>query len=249
MVGADHQGPGSAGRKPAHVGFAMNQPANVDLSTLSFEQFVSFFFNHAENEQFWYADARYALNDIPISNPVVVEHLTQLFSAFSAAVSRYSPAQISHGIWAIFSPSFALTEVLWDSSVTVEKRAKCIRAMGKLFADFVPGNDARPLQKCFYMWWHIVVTGFWAHAGQFDTPDVSKLDPEETILLETMFDTLKQILDLPDSRTQGYAIHGLGHLQHPGVRDVVQHYLDQNKERFTQAHVQWIEQCRDGVVS
>lgn len=227
----------------------MDQPRNPDLSKLSFDEFTEFFFDHPEGEQFWYADARYALSDATASNPILVDHLTQLFSGFSAALGRYSPAQISHGIWAIFSPSFSLTELLWDSSVPLDKRAACIRAMGKLFADFVPGNDAEPLQKCFYMWWHIVVTGFWAHAGQFETPDISKLDSEAATLLETMFETLKQILEVPDPRTQGYALHGLGHLQHPGVRDVVQRYLDNNKNRFTKEHVQWIEQCRDGLVS
>jgi hypothetical protein len=227
----------------------MNQPANLDFSTLSFEQFVSFFFDHPETEQFWYADARYALTDIAVSNPAIIDHLTQLFSEFSAAISRYSPLQISHGIWAMFSPSFSLTEVLWDSSVPLEKRTGCIRAMGRLFTEFVPSDDAEPLQKCFYMWWHIVVTGFWAHAGQFEAFDVSKLDAEAATLLTAMFDTLKEILNVPDSRTQGYALHGLGHLQHPGVRDVVQHYLDQNKAKFSEEHLLWIEQCRDGLVS
>lgn len=227
----------------------MDQPLNLELSTLSFDQFVAFFFDHPESEQFWYADARYALGEFAISSPVTVDHLIRLFSDFSAAISRYSPLQISHGIWAMFSPSFSLIEVLWDSSVPLEKRTGCIRAMGKLFTDFVPTHDAEPLQKCFYMWWHIVATGFWAHAGQFEAAEPSKLGPEANTLLETMFGTLQQILEVPEPRTQGYALHGLGHLHHPGVRDLVQHYLDRNKGRFTEEHILWIEQCRDGVVS
>ena len=227
----------------------MNQPATLDLSRLSFDQIVEFFFDHPESEQFWYGDPQYALSEITISPPMLVDHLTRLFSDFGAAMSRYSPAQISHGIWAMFSPAFSFTEVLWDSSVPLEKRTECIRAMGNLFADFVPANDAEPLQKCFYMWWHVVVTGFWASEGQFESPDISQLSPESTALLETIFETLKQILKSSDPRTQGYALHGLGHLQHPGVREVVQQYLEQNKDRFTEEHVHWIEQCRDGVVS
>ena len=227
----------------------MNQPVNLDLSTLSFQEFVDFFFRHPESEQFWYADPRYALGEVTVSGPAVVDHLTQLFSGFSAAVSKYSPAQISHGIWAMFSPAFSVTEALWDNNIPLEKRAECIRAMGRLFADFVAIHDAESLQKCFYMWWHIIVTGFWAHAGQFDAPDLSKLDAEAAMLLETMFQTLTEILEVPDPRTQGYALHGLGHLQHPGVHVLVQSYIDRNKDRFTEEHVHWIEQCRDGVVS
>jgi hypothetical protein len=227
----------------------MNQPVNVDLAGLSFDGFVQFFFDHPEDEQFWYADPRYALADISISGPLLLEHLTTLFQNFAAATSKYSPVQISHGIWAMFSPSFSLIDTLWDAAIPVEKRTECIRSMARVFADFVSANDAESLQKCFYMWWHIVVTGFWAHQEQFGTPDVSQLAPEAVSLNETMFETLKQILAVPDPRVQGYALHGLGHLQHPGVRDLVQHYIDQNKGRFTEEHVQWMEQCRDGVVS
>jgi hypothetical protein len=227
----------------------MNEPANLDLARLSFDEFVQFFFDRPESEPFWYADPRYALADVPISSPVLIEHLTRLFLDFANATSKYSPAQISHGIWAMFSPSFSLMDVLWDSTVPLEKRVECIRSMARLFTDFVPANDAEPLQKCFYMWWHIVVTGFWTHQGQFEAPDLSQLDPEAATLVETMFETLKQILSVPEPRTQGYALHGLGHLQHPGVRDLVQHYIDRNKDRFTDEHVQWMEQCRDGVVS
>jgi len=227
----------------------MNQPANVDLARLSLGEFIQFFFDHPETEQFWYADPHYALADISISSPLLLDHLTSLFQNFAAATSRYSPAQISHGIWAVFSPSFSLLDILWDPTIALEKRTQCIHSMAALFADYVSANDAESLQRCFYMWWHIGVTGFWTHQGQFETLDVSQLNPEAASLLETIFETLKQILAVPDPRVQGYALHGLGHLQHPGVRDLVQHYIDQNKDRFTEEHVQWMEQCRDGVVS
>ncbi len=227
----------------------MNQPAHVDLSKLPFQEFVRFFFDQPEGEQFWYVDPKYALSDVFISVPELLVHLTRLFSGFAAAVSEYSAVQIGHGLWAMFSPTFSLQEALWDAAAPVEKRQHSIRAMGKLFQDFVSTNDAEPLQKCFYMWWHIVVTGFWAHAGQFENQDVASLDAESTALLNTIFETLREILQVPDPPTQGYALHGLGHLQHPGVRDLVQRYLDENKNRFTEEHVQWIEQCRDGVVS
>lgn len=227
----------------------MNQPANVDLARLSFDEFVRFFFDHPENEQFWYADPRYALADVSISSPLLLDHLTSLFQNFAAVTSKYSPAQVSHGIWAMFSPSFSLMDVLWDSTGAIEKRSECIRSMATLFADYVSANDDESLQKCFYMWWHVVVTGFWAQQEQFEEPDLSQLGPEAATLFETLFETLKQILAVPEPRTQGYALHGLGHLKHAAVCDLVQRYIDQNRERFTEEHVQWMEQCRDGVVS
>ena len=76
----------------------MNQPTHIDLARLAFDEFVQFFFDHAESEQFWYADPRYALADTSISSPLLVEHLTTLFLKFAATTSKYSPAQISHAI-------------------------------------------------------------------------------------------------------------------------------------------------------
>jgi len=227
----------------------MSEPANLDPARLSFGEFVRFFFDHPESEQFWYADARYALGDFTFSGPQLLDHLIRLFSDFGAAVGPYSPVQISHAIWAMFSPSFSLSDLLWDSSLPLEKRLECIRAMGAMFTGYVLEQDAEPLQKSFYMWWHIVVTGFWAHQGQFESPDLSQLDTEASALLDAIFETLTRILSAPDPRTQGYALHGLGHLHHRGVRELIQHYLDENKDRFTDEHVQWIEQCRDGIVS
>jgi hypothetical protein len=227
----------------------MNQAGNCDLSGMAFAEFVEFFFDRPEGEPFWYADPEYALKDVSIAGSVLVDRLISLFSGFDAAVARYSPAQISHGIWAMFSPSFSLLDVLWDDSVALEKRAELIAAMAGLFKGFVRSHDAEPLQKCFYMWWHIVVTGFWAHAGQFESQDLSSLDPQSAVLLETMFRTLVEILAVDDPRVQGYALHGLGHLQDPRVHGVVEAYLERNQDRFTEEHVRWIEQCRDGVVS
>lgn len=227
----------------------MHQPANPDPARLSFDDFVRFFFDHPESEQFWYADARYALSELNFSGPQLLDYMIRLFSDFGAAVAPYSVPQISHGIWAMFSPSFSLSDALWNSSLPLPQRIECIRTMGSMFTSYVVEHDAEPLQKCFYMWWHIVVTGFWAHQGQFESPDLSRLDAESTALLEAMFETLKQILSVPDPRTQGYALHGLGHLHYPGVRELIQRYLDENRDRFTEEHLQWIEQCRDGIVS
>jgi hypothetical protein len=63
-----------------------------------------------------------------------------------------------------------------------------------------------------------------------------------------MFVTLQEILDLPDLRTKSYALHGLGHLHHPGVRPLIQKHIDQNKDQFSAEGLRWVEQCRDGTV-
>jgi hypothetical protein len=63
-----------------------------------------------------------------------------------------------------------------------------------------------------------------------------------------MFQTLSRILALSDPRAQEYALHGLGHLHHPEVRNLVQGFLDKHRDEFPPEGIRWVEQCRDGTV-
>lgn len=72
--------------------------------------------------------------------------------------------------------------------------------------------------------------------------DASKLDSEARCLLDVMFETLGRILLLPDWDSQKSALHGLWHLYHPEVGNVVQEFIDANKSAFS---LKWLEQCRD----
>jgi len=108
------------------------------------------------------------------------------------------------------------------------------------------------MEGCFDMWWDLILHGFWFQQKLFDlhikTGEVSKLDAESRLLLDVVFETLAKILGLPDTRTQGYALHGLGHLHHPAVRETVQVYIDNHKTEVTEQGLRWLEQCRDGTV-
>src|SRR6185437_14230271 len=128
MVSANHQCSRKPRRKPEKLSTEMTKPADIDFSALPFDKFVAFFFDHPENAPFWYAE--YAQATTTVSDPVVlVDHLTKLFAGFASSVRQYSPAQISHGIWALLGAEFSLIESLWDSSVPLAKRLACIHAM------------------------------------------------------------------------------------------------------------------------
>ena len=64
-----------------------------DLSQLSFDEFVSFFFNHdIDAEEFWYQDpaliAWNSSDDSGTSSPsALVEHMTRLFTNFGEVAS------------------------------------------------------------------------------------------------------------------------------------------------------------------
>lgn len=108
------------------------------------------------------------------------------------------------------------------------------------------------MDNCFDMWWDLILHGFWFQQKIFERRtqmgDVSKLYAESRRLLDVMFETLKQILGLPDARAQGYALHGLGHLHHLAVRETVQKFIDTRQGALTEQGLRWLEQCRDGTV-
>src|SRR5689334_21223839 len=107
-----------------------------DLSQLTFEEFVSLFFNHdIEKEEYWYQEAALqTLNDFDdkgVSSPaVIVGHMARLFTKFSAVVSEYSLPQVNAGIWAMFGyGGFRLEKHLWLPVVPLGERLSCIRSM------------------------------------------------------------------------------------------------------------------------
>lgn len=236
----------------------------LDLSSFSFEEFITFFFDRPAPEPGEHvpsfategAECDWSCPD------VAVNHMTKLFRNFAEICRRYSLGQVNQAIWMIIGADFDLVQYLWDDSVALNDRLECIRSMYFVYSDFVAKSDVEIMENCFDMWWDLVGTSFWFQPGFFDRNrppsapasrrmkegEVSKLDSNSRALLDAMFETLERILELPDRRTQMYALHGLGHLHHPGVRDLVQKYIDDNRADFTDDGLKWVEQCRDGCV-
>ncbi len=102
------------------------------------------------------------------------------------------------------------------------------------------------MENCFDMWWDILGHSFWSQYNY--SYDLKQLDDESRQILDVVFETLVKILTLDDVRTQSYALHGLGHLRHPKVKEVVQNYIDTHHSDWTDEGLKWLEQCRDGEV-
>jgi len=231
---------------------------NLDLSSKTFDEFVEFFFSREvvpDKEQFDYfltdlAGEQYD-EAVPSSPAILLKHMTKLFSEFGQIATKYSLAQVDQGVWGILGENLRLYEFLFDTSVPLPNRLECIRSMYCVYSDFVAKSkvDSDPDLSGFWMWWDLVLHGFWTPPRPFVAGtykgDVSKLDSESRVLLDVMFETLKRILDLPHTETQRCALHGLGHLHHPEVRGTVQQYIDAKKSEFRLA---WLEECRDGTV-
>jgi len=229
---------------------------NLDLSSKTFGQFVRFFFARrvvSDKEHFDYfltdLDGQRYDDAVPSSPEILVGHMTKLFSEFGDIAPQYSLPQIDQAIWSFLGAYFRLYELLFVASVPLSNRLQCIRSMYCVYSDFVARLEADPDLTGFFMWWDLVLHGFWTPPKSFvpgtNRGDASKLDAESRMLLDAMFETLVRILDVPNIETQRCALHGLGHLHHPEVHGIVQRYIDTNKSAFDLA---WLNQCREGTV-
>jgi hypothetical protein len=233
-----------------------DEPRDLDLSSLTFDEFAAFFFARKvvpDDEQFDYfltdLHGEKYFESVPSSPEILVNHLTKLFSEFGQIGSKYTLAQVDQGIWGMWGANLRLYEFLFVSSVPLESRLSCIRSMYHVYSDYVSQLEREPdpkIESGIYMWWDLILHGFWDSsrpviAGTW-RGDASKLDAESRVLLDVLFETLTGILAIPNHASQLSALHGLGHLYHPQVHDAVQRFIDTNPPGFS---LKWLEQCRD----
>lgn len=224
-----------------------------DPSLLSYEEFIDYFFT-APTGELWDVDPSGIKFVMPVvTRPgTVVRYLTRFCNEFHHFANRLSLATVDHGVDGMLSVAhFQLQSALWDNSVDLDERIRCIRSMYRVFEDFVAHCKVEVLVGCFYMWWDNVCSSFWferTYERQLRSEDYNLLDKQDRALVDAMHETLVQVLTVDDDRTKSCALHGLGHLHHPAVRETVQKYIDDNRTELTEQGLRWLEQCRDGTV-
>ena len=214
----------------------------IDISLMSYDEWLAFVFDHSVpkdrlNCSNWYWEFRF---DVSKSSQLV-EHVTRLCNGFPQLIDRYTLRQIDQGIWFILGPCIDFGQYLRDEQISLEARRSCIHSMYKVFADFVSKSEVEEMETCFWMWWDILLEGFYfSDLGQ-GYEDAQEI---ENITLET----LSMILRLDDLRTQEYALHGLGHLKNKRAREIVAQYIEEHGGNWTQEGREWLETCRNGTV-
>jgi hypothetical protein len=101
--------------------------------------------------------------------------------------------------------------------------------MYSVFSDFVVLSNVKPRDTGLYMWWDLILFAFWGkqtYQRKLPGKSYQLLSEEDRTLVDAMFETLVEILKLDNDTTKSCALHGLGHLHHPGVPAVVQEYID-----------------------
>jgi hypothetical protein len=175
-----------------------------------------------------------------------VDYMIRCFSELPLLVVKHSATQVAQGLTQLFDTmSLDCCRWLFVPEVSVEVRVEYIRSMYDVFAAVVAKWPKLEVPDCFQIWWHDVGRAYWDAV----TPVInySELGDEARRLCDTIFEILVKILQLAERVFHSCALHGLGHLHHPGVRQVIQDYIDANLGELSSGGLLWLEQCRGGT--
>jgi hypothetical protein len=225
-----------------------------DPSTLSYDEFVQFFFTHPPSDELWRLDG----NGRPIDRawdfdrPTdLIAHLTRLFINIESLSRTISVAHLEHGLDGVMCGVFQIPTVLWKYESPLEPRIECIRAMYHVFSDIVAKLPAEVEFSSGWMWWDHVCWNFTLDIEQREKIQEGDyyhlLSPDERALADCMFETILRVLALGEIRCDDAALHGLNHLRHPRARFSVQAYIDAHRASVTPERLNWLEACRDGA--
>jgi hypothetical protein len=175
----------------------------VNLNQASFDGWVRFVFERSVTSPAWFMNDDY---DWEIDSELLIRYSTQLFQTPAFLFERYSLKQIEQGFR--FIPIVGeLVDAVWDTDVPSSLRQKCIRSMDNLFESVFMKNS---LGDVAFMWW--------------DSFRYFEDEPEGG-MIEAIFDSLSRIIGMGSPVCWGSALHGLGHLNHPGKAALINDFL------------------------
>jgi hypothetical protein len=196
----------------------MPERTEFDISEYSFEQFVSFIFAHEPSSDWNKQPPWYFSLEVIYDPQKVCAYYLQLFRQPSFLPEQYSKAQLEEGFWAIHGGALdcAVSRVIWDTDLPFAAREECVRSMTDLFRLLFA---AEPLETASNMWWDSLCYDW--HCGV----RLRERGGEDLRLQNVMFETLAVVLRLDSEHCQIAALHGLGHLHHPGTAALIHTFL------------------------
>ena len=192
---------------------------NLDLHTATYDEFVTFVFDHYPEDEvndkwYWKLDV-----EVDIEPRRGVAYLTRVLLEGSELLRSYMPRQIAEGINYLMGGSASdFLELLWDPGVPWPERERCILAIPQLYGDVLEG-DPDGVGGCAYMLWDWVAYGY--HCGNRDATK----NPEDARVQDAMFKAITSLLHSHHPETQVGAIHGLGHLCHRESGRAIREFL------------------------
>ena len=192
----------------------MEQPEIRDLRNISFDEFVSLIFQRDEPVR---------PDEIgPPFDEVDAEKLcayyVRLFRQPEFLLSQFTKEQLEEGFWAIMGHTheWSAGHLIEYSDAPLASRKECIESMAVLFERLFFNE---PLDTSVHMWWDSLCYAW--HCGNRKRESGG----EDLELQDIFFRTLVKVLALNSWICQGAALHGLGHLHHPGTLVAVSQFI------------------------
>jgi hypothetical protein len=201
--------------------FFMEPPTQVDLTNFSFDEFVSFLFDHdvpPESEKY---DPWYFHVEVEFDAKKICAYYLQLFRQPEFLLSRFTKPQLEEGFWAIQGPNLdcSVSRIIDDSDQPLSMREECIGSMVDLFKRLFVSE---PLNSSVQMWWDSLCYAW--HCGNRNRESGG----EDLELQDMFFQALSKVLAIDSWICQGAALHGLGHLHHPHSKELIERYIEEH---------------------
>lgn len=177
----------------------------VNLDEFSFEDWVKFIFDRTPNEN---VNKRWYSNVVKEgSTEIFAENCIRLFKNPEFLIENYSAEQLDEGFGGFILMEGVPFWWLWDKNKNPELRREFILSSFSVFEKlFVK----QPLKFSCFMWWDSL-RGF--------------SEDKDLQVYEWMFEALSQILEIDSVDCQRSAVHGLGHIEHRGKKDLIETFL------------------------
>lgn len=203
-----------------------------DLRDIPYDDFVRFVFDHrpradgeAGGSPAWFWNALERAHDDgtyvePACDPALqVAHLTRLCREAAQLPASYTPAQLEQGFWFLFSAAGEnlVQAPLFDPAVPWPDRATALASLADLYEGLFSWE---PCGDAAYMLFDGLVCGRYGYPHS-----EHNLGGEDVRTRAHLFGVLQRILALPSATCQRGALHGLGHLLHPGTDVVIDRFL------------------------
>ncbi len=196
----------------------------VDLTNFSFNEFVSFLFDHdvtpqpADSKKY---DPWYFHVEVEFDAKKICAYYVQLFRQPEFLLSRFTKPQLEEGFWAIQGPNLgcSVSRIIDDSDQPLSIREECIGSMADLFKRLFASE---PFDTSVQMWWDSLCYDW--HCGNRNR----ERGGEDLELQDMFFHTLATVLAIDSWTCQGAALHGLGHLHHPQTKELIERFIDEH---------------------
>jgi hypothetical protein len=190
----------------------------VDIRGFSFDEFVAFIFDRDVSTELTGKDHWYWHVEVQFDAARIAGYYQQLFEKPEFLLERFSRPLLEEGFWAVHGPNLdcAVSQIVVDEALPLSIRKACIHSMAELFRRLF-AKDA--FDTSVNMWWDSLCYDW--HSGN----RIREKGGEDLELQDIYFETLTEVVWIDSDTCQTAALHGLGHLHHPGTKALVDQFI------------------------